>query len=260
MIDVQGLVAGYDAVPVVRDLSLKVDQGEIVGLFGANGSGKTTTLLTLAGLIPRIGGDIQIFGEPVRPTKSYQLARHGLSLVPEERGIFYQLTVAENLRVHRHRASPKTVSDVTAAFPELASLMDRKAGLLSGGEQQMLAIGCALIGNPRILMIDELSLGLAPLVAQRLLHSVHEFARESNIGVLLVEQHVQSALSIADRAYVLASGRLTFAGTAPELRENPRLLEASYLGGVSADREGPTRNRTLKAGKVTGKRVRQASP
>ncbi len=234
MITVSELVAGYDSAPVVRDLSLEVREGEIVGLFGANGAGKTTTLMTIAGLLPRIAGTVEVLGNPVRPAKSYQLAQRGLALVPEGRGIFYQLTVAENLRIHQHRRSSVPMDRVLGAFPELGGLMTRRAGLLSGGEQQMLAVGCALVGDPRILLIDELSLGLAPLVVKRLLHVVEQLARESNIGVLLVEQHVQAALAIADRAYVIANGRLTFSGTAVELRDNGALLQASYLGGAAA--------------------------
>lgn len=230
MISVRNLVAGYDSVPVVRGINLEVKQGEIVGLFGANGSGKTTTLMTVAGLLPRISGDIEVFGDQVRPAKSYRLVRRGLALVPEGRGLFYQLTVAENLRVHQHRGSGIAVSDVLGSFPEIRRLLSRRAGLLSGGEQQMLALGCALIGDPRILMIDELSLGLAPIVVQRLLRAVEHLVRVNGIGVLLVEQHVQAALAIADRAYVLGHGRLTFAGSAGELRNDSALLQASYLG------------------------------
>jgi branched-chain amino acid transport system ATP-binding protein len=233
MIKVRGLVAGYDSLPVVRDLNLEVREGEIVGFFGPNGSGKTTTLMTVAGLLPRIAGDIEVFGGPVRPAKSYQLVRRGLALVPEGRGIFYQLTVAENLRVHQHRGSTVPMANVHEAFPELERMMSRRAGTLSGGEQQMLAIGCALVADPRILLIDELSLGLAPLVVERLLQAVEHLAREKNIGVLLVEQHVQAALAIADRAYVVAHGRLTFSGTAGELHDNNALLQASYLGGAN---------------------------
>jgi branched-chain amino acid transport system ATP-binding protein len=230
---VRHLVAGYDTAPVVRDLSIEVREGEIVGLFGANGSGKTTTLLTISGLLPRMAGDVEVFGAPVRPRKSHQLAQRGLALVPEGRGIFHQLSVAENLRIHRHRRSTAGAEAILEVFPQLRGLMRRRAGLLSGGEQQMLAMSCALIGDPTILLIDELSLGLAPLIVQRLLRIVEQIARERNIGVLLVEQHVQAALGIADRAYVMANGQLTFSGAADELRGNRALLQESYLGGRS---------------------------
>jgi branched-chain amino acid transport system ATP-binding protein len=230
VIVVRELVAGYDQVAVVRDLDLRVEPGEIVGLFGANGAGKTTTLSTIAGLIPRLGGEIEVLGGGVSARKSYRVAQRGLALVPEGRGVFHQLTAAENLRIHRSRESGVTVDEVLEIFPPLTALMHRRTGLLSGGEQQMLGIGCALISDPKMLMIDELSLGLAPLVVRRLLADVSSVVKTKGIGLLLVEQHVHTALEIVDRAYVLANGVVTFDGSATDLKNNSDLLVASYLG------------------------------
>jgi len=152
--------------------------------------------------------------------------------VPDDRGIFHQLTVAENLRLHRPRRARIPVTAVFEHFPALADLVDRKAGLLSGGEQQMLALGCALMAEPRVLMIDEMSLGLAPIIVERLLPVVRQIATAANMGVLLVEQHVAAALAVADRAYVMSHGELVLHDSAVALASRPELLEASYLGEI----------------------------
>jgi branched-chain amino acid transport system ATP-binding protein len=234
VIETRQLVAGYGNVPVVRDLDLTVGAGEVVCLLGANGSGKTTTLLTIAGALPVLGGDVEVLGAPVTKARPHEVARRGLGIVPEGRGLFYRLSVADNLRLRRHRGSTVTVDDVIESFPRLRELLPRRCGLLSGGEQQMLALAGALIADPKVIMLDEMSLGLAPIIVEQLLPTVRNIADQRGMAVLLVEQHVLAALKVADRGYVLAHGRLVAAGTATELRRDAELLEASYLGDEKA--------------------------
>ena len=229
-LEVRNLVAGWGGVPAVRDLSLHVHHGEVVALLGPNGAGKTTTLLTIAGILRPIDGEIDVLGEPLGGAQAHQVARRGAALLPEDRGIFFQLTVEENLRLHRHRRSEVTEADIIGWFPALGPLLGRRAGLLSGGEQQMLALGCKLIADPKLLMVDEMSLGLAPIIVERLLPVVRRIADEAGTAVLLVEQHVHAALAITDRAYVLSHGELALSGAADELSQRPAVLEASYLG------------------------------
>ena len=229
------LVAGHGGVPAVRELDLHVERGEVVALLGPNGAGKTTTLSTIAGLLPAIDGEIEVMGQPVHRASPHAIARRGLALLPEDRGIFFQLTVGENLRLHRHRQSRRTADDVIAYFPALERLRNRRCGLLSGGEQQMLALACRLIAEPAVLLVDELSLGLAPIIVERLLPVVREIADTAETGVLLVEQHVTAALQVADRAYVLNHGRLVLSGDANDLLQRREMVEASYLGSTVLD-------------------------
>jgi branched-chain amino acid transport system ATP-binding protein len=234
LLAIDGLRAGYGGTPVVRDLDLHVDAGEVVALLGPNGAGKTTTLLTISGLLPVIAGSIDVLGArlPSRRTRSHRLSRRGLAHVPEDRALFGQLTARENLRVAgaRGRRGQAKADRAVEWFPELEPLLDRQAALLSGGEQQMLALARALVTEPKLLMVDEMSLGLAPLVVERLLPVLRTAADELGAGVLLVEQHVHLALEVADRAYLLDHGRLAAEGTTAELAERPELLESSYLG------------------------------
>ena len=236
LLDITGLSTGYDGVPVVRDLDLHVDEGEVVALLGPNGAGKTTTLLTVSGVLPVIAGDIVVLGKSVKSRKAHHIARDGVAHVAEDRCLFFQLTVRENLRLGSAKGSEATTRALEY-FPALEPLMDRRAGLLSGGEQQMLAMARALAGQPKLLMVDEMSLGLAPIIVERLLPVLRRIASETGAGVLLVEQHVHLALEVADRGYVLSHGNLVLSGPAADLRDNLGLLEASYLGGSSIDEE-----------------------
>ncbi len=234
LLRITDLSTGYNGVPVVRGLNVHVEEGEVVALLGPNGAGKTTTLLTVSGMNPIMSGDIEILGRSVKGRKPHHIAREGLAHVPEDRSLFFQLTVRENLRLKARRGSA-ALDEALGYFPALAALMDRRAGLLSGGEQQMLAVARALTVRPKLLMVDEMSLGLAPIIVERLLPVLREIASKTGTGILLVEQHVHLALEVADRAYVLSHGNLVLEGAAAHLRENAHLLESSYLGGDVAD-------------------------
>ncbi len=219
------LDAGYGAVAAVRGVNLEVAAGEIVALLGANGAGKTTTLMTLAGAIPALGGEVVLAGERARGPL-HRRARAGVVLVPEERSVFMGLTVRDNMRVGRGAAQR-----VLEIFPELRDHLRRRAGLLSGGQQQMLTLGRALAAEPRVLLADELSLGLAPLLVARLLDAVRQAASDRGVAVLLVEQHIRSALEVADRVYVLRRGTVVLEGRAEELRARTEEIEQAYLHG-----------------------------
>ena len=236
LLALEHLVAGYGGLAVVRDLDLRVSEGEVVALLGPNGAGKTTTLLTACGLLPAIAGEVRVDGRPLGARHPSEAARRGVSLVPEDRALFFDLTVRENLRVGS-RGRRGAIERMLELFPELGPLAKRKAGLLSGGQQQMLAIARGLAAEPRLLVVDEMSLGLAPLIVQRLLALLRDVATEAGTAVLIVEQHVHLSLTIADRAYVLNHGDLVLEGTAQELRSRRDLLEVSYLGEAALGSE-----------------------
>jgi len=222
----------------VHGLDLVVGSGEVVALLGPNGAGKSVTLAAIAGHLPVMDGVVEVLGRSIKGESVHAIARRGLALLPSDRGLFFQLTVAENLRLYRNKQSTIERDAVLELFSSLRPILSRKVGLLSGGEQQMLALACSLIAGSRVVLIDELSRGLAPVVVQQLLPTLRHAADEIGLGVLLVEQHVAGALSVADRAYVLSQGRVMMSGTASELRAKGNLIEASYLGNSDAGETG----------------------
>jgi len=230
-LQVEALAAGYRGVPVVRDISFSVDSGAIVAVVGANGAGKSTMLNATAGLVATMAGSVWLGGQEIARWPAHVRARKGLVLVPQDRGIVRRLTVAENLHLLPRRAGA-TVEAAVELFPALGALLDRSAGLLSGGEQQMLALARVLILEPRVLLVDEMSAGLAPQAVDRLYAAVSEAAHQRGTAVVLVEQDAELALGIADRALVLRHGEQAMWGTAAELLEHPDLLESNYLGEV----------------------------
>lgn len=227
------LDAGYTkGNPVVRGFDLRVDEGEVVTLLGPNGAGKTTVLLTLSGLLPSLGGTVEVTGATLKPGQPRATAQAGLVLVPDNRALFTSLTTEENLRLAvAKRSQWKSERErVLGYFPSLEPRIRVQAGELSGGEQQMLAIGRALIQHPKVLLIDELSMGLAPVIVERLLPVMREVADSTGTAIVLVEQHVQLALGVADTAVVLRHGAKVLEAAAAELVTQPELIESAYLG------------------------------
>jgi len=223
LLECRGVAAGYGTVAVVRDLDLRVEPGEVVALIGPNGAGKTTTLLTIAGELPVIAGAV-VFRGTATKAPLFRRARRGMGFVTEERSVFMALSAEENLRI-----AGVSRAAAVGVFPELEPLMGRTAGLLSGGEQQMLTLARAVARGPQLLLVDELSLGLAPLIVKRLLETVRRVASENATGILMVEQHVRQALDIADRVYVMQRGRIVISGTADEVRGRIDEVESTYL-------------------------------
>lgn len=234
VLDIQDLSTGYDGNAVVRHLNLHVDAGEVVALLGPNGAGKTTLLMTIGGLVKPISGKVEVIGEKLPSLRNaHQLAHRGLAHVTEDRGIFGQLTVRDNLLLSLAKDKKASVKRAVEMFPALEPLLDRDAGLLSGGEQQMLAMARAVLSRPSLMLIDELSLGLAPVIYKDLIPAVRTVAQDIGCGVLFVEQHVDLALAQADRGYVLYHGDLVLQGSAQELLANRAQLDTALLGGVS---------------------------
>jgi len=236
MLEVRGLTVSYGPIRSVKRVDLEVRSGEIVTLIGANGAGKTTILRALAGLLP-FGGEVTLDGQRVTPGQAERLVRRGLILVPEGRGILSQMTVRENLLMGAYgRRDRRNAAQESAAildrFPVLRERLNARAGMLSGGEQQMLAIARALMAKPRLLMLDEPSLGLAPIIVDRVFDLVEEL-RRSGITILLVEQKARQALAVADRGYLLELGRVVASGNVLDLGQGS-LIENSFLGRGSS--------------------------
>ena len=233
MLQVSRLRAGYGEINVLWDVDLHVEPGEVVALVGSNGAGKTTLLMTLAGLLKARQGSIVFLGEDITALSAPERVKRGLALVPEGRQLFQGLTVEENLKLGAYarrngREVQESLERVYALFPELAERRGQLAGTLSGGEQQMCAIGRGLMSAPKLLLIDELSLGLAPVVVDRLKGTIAEI-RKAGVTVLVVEQDVQTAFEIANRGYVLETGHIVREGSSDTLLADPRIKEA-YIG------------------------------
>jgi branched-chain amino acid transport system ATP-binding protein len=225
----RALSCGYGDTIVVRDVDLDVAPGEVVAILGPNGAGKSTLLMTLAGLLPRLGGEVAVEGHALRSGRPRDASKAGLVLVPDDRSLFPALTTAENLDAARRRGAPPADA-MLELFPALASRWKIPAGSLSGGEQQMLAVARALVQQPRVLLIDEMSMGLAPTIVESLLPVVRRIAAEHGATVVLVEQHVRLALEVADRAVVLVHGEIRLQGSAADLAADVDQIEAAYLG------------------------------
>jgi branched-chain amino acid transport system ATP-binding protein len=230
---VTDLRVSYGGIAAVKGISLEVARGEIVTLIGANGAGKTSTLKAIVGLVPAQSGEVVLFGESLRTVPTHRIVGRGVALVPEGRAIFGNLSVSENLELGAFlKRAPELRSQrlarVLKLFPRLSERMAQEAGTLSGGEQQMLAIGRALMSDPKLLLLDEPSLGLAPKLVEQIFEAIVEVAR-GGLTILLVEQNTRLALETASRAYVLVTGELALAGACSELRQDPR-IKGAYLG------------------------------
>lgn len=236
LLSVKNINVYYGAIHAVRDISFEVGEGEIVTMIGANGAGKTTILQTVSGLLQSKSGSIEYNGQTIQNRPAYQILQSGLAQVPEGRRIFTELSVRENMEMgaFTRRDKAGVAEDIRAMFqrfPRLEERRNQRAGTLSGGEQQMLAIARALMSRPRLLLLDEPSMGLSPLLVQEIFRIIRD-VNESGTTILLVEQNAQLALSVADRAYVLETGRIAMSGDAKALLVDER-IQSAYLGGAS---------------------------
>ena len=233
LLKVEGINVYYGAIHAIKDISFQVNAGEIVTLIGANGAGKTTTLQTISGLLRSKTGSITFEGHNISNVRADKLVAHGLAQVPEGRRVFLQMSVEENLEMGAYTQSPagvpKDLEMVYELFPRLKERRRQVAGTLSGGEQQMLAMGRALMSHPRLLMLDEPSMGLAPILVEQIFEIIRNLNKNGST-ILLVEQNAQMALSVAHRGYVLETGKIVTTGTGAELIESPEIKKA-YLGG-----------------------------
>ena len=233
ILKVEDINVYYGSIHAIKGVSFEVNQGEIVTLIGANGAGKSTTLNTISGLLHSKTGSVTFLGEDLGRVPCHKIVSKGLALVPEGRRVFLQMTVQENLEMGAFTQGGKSVDAdlerVYAQFPRLKERCNQVAGTLSGGEQQMLAMGRALMSHPKLLMLDEPSMGLAPILVEQIFDIIREL-HKAGTTILLVEQNAQAALSVADRGYVLETGRIVTSGTGHELLESPAIKKA-YLGG-----------------------------
>ena len=233
ILKVEDINVYYGSIHAIKGVSFEVNEGEIVTLIGANGAGKSTTLNTISGLLHSKTGSVTFMGENLGKVPCHKIVSKGLALVPEGRRVFLQMTVQENLEMGAFTQGSKTLDDdlerVYTQFPRLKERMKQVAGTLSGGEQQMLAMGRALMSHPKLLMLDEPSMGLAPILVEQIFEII-ENLHKAGTTILLVEQNAQAALSVADRGYVLETGKVVTTGTGRELLESPAIKKA-YLGG-----------------------------
>jgi hypothetical protein len=234
MLELKGVVSGYGNITALKSIDLSVPEGKIVSLIGANGAGKSTTMRTIMGLVKAREGSISFLGQDLTKLKTHEIVKAGISLVPEGRQILQDMTVYENLEMGAYIRKDKAgieedIKKVFKRFPILDERSYQLGGTLSGGQQQMLAIGRALMARPKLLLLDEPSMGLAPLVVNEIFEVIKEISQEGTT-VLVVEQNVRQALKIADYAYVLETGKMVLDGSAEEVRHDPRVMEA-YLGG-----------------------------
>jgi len=233
LLTVKGLKVAYGGIQAVKGVDLEVREGELVTLIGSNGAGKTTTMKAITGTLPLVDGDIEYLGKSIRGKGAWDLVKEGLAMVPEGRGVFTRMSITENLQMGAYiRRDTGAIADdidmVFSIFPRLKERRDQLAGTMSGGEQQMLAMGRALMSRPKVLLLDEPSMGLSPIMVDKIFEVVKDvYAR--GVTVLLVEQNASRALGIADRGYVMESGLLTMNGPAKELLVDPR-VRAAYLG------------------------------
>jgi branched-chain amino acid transport system ATP-binding protein len=232
MLAVEGLEVAYGDLQVVWGVSFEVPENSIVAILGSNGAGKTTTLMSMMGLLPSLAGEVRFKGEPIAGVPTHQLVERGLVMIPEERATFATMSVADNLELGAYTprargTARETLGEVYDIFPRLAERKSQRAGTLSGGERQMLAIGKALMARPELLVLDEPSLGLAPIIVENTFRVINDI-RDRGVSVLMVEQHVELTLETVDHAYILEMGRIVADGTSAELAEDPRVREA-YL-------------------------------
>jgi branched-chain amino acid transport system ATP-binding protein len=233
LLSVNNLCVNYDSIRAVKNISFQVNQGETVCLIGANGAGKTTTVKTLAGLLKPVSGEILFEGQILNNLPAYQIAALNLALVPEGRGIFTRMTVLENLMMGAYNRNDvskiqQEINEIYELLPRLSERRQQIAGLLSGGEQQMLALARAMLSKPKLLILDEPSMGLAPIMVQTIYSIIQTIAKQG-ITILLIEQNVRLALSISQRGYVMEHGEITLNGAAQQLANDPAVL-AAYLG------------------------------
>jgi branched-chain amino acid transport system ATP-binding protein len=233
LLSVNNIQVAYGGIQAVKGVSLEVREGELVSLIGSNGAGKTTTMKAITGLLPLGGGQIELLGKNIAGLGPWDLVHQGLAMVPEGRGVFTRMTILENLQMGAYiRNDPSAIADdiarVFTTFPRLKERRDQLAGTMSGGEQQMLAMGRALMSRPKVLLLDEPSMGLSPLMVDKIFEVVQEVAAQG-VTILLVEQNASRALQMADRAYVMESGLMTLSGNAKDMLHDPK-VRAAYLG------------------------------